>query len=194
MPLTNQNNVGFIQEYTGNLFAIREVNDDSSPIAGKLWVDLPDAEKFDIKSERKAKKVYNAKGDMKKAIYGERDVEIKLTSLESNAGLLNFMLTETVGKYYAFCGWMGTDDDNGNTKQWVYSPVCQIEPSVTISMPGRKPVVTLSPIVPKLAWNANTLSLSAGSVSAWVPNPGTTTLTASLSGVANGEPILFGAV
>lgn len=157
--------VDSINENGEDRAAFRIVTATGLSASNEFWFDAFYRSKSTFNFTQPLKEKIGESGNVLKSVPGNVSFEVKLTSMQSNSELFNFLMDDVVDKYFALFLEVGETDSSQN--EFMYAPLCQIQRGFNVSAPGREVEVTIKVLQSPIAWSGSTIDDAGSSLTGW---------------------------
>lgn len=158
-------NVDQISDKGEDRAAFRIVQSNSASASNENWFDTFYRSKSTFNFEQPLEDKIGESGNVLTTKPGNVKFDVKLTSMQTNSELFNFLMDDVVDRYFAVFLEVGETDSSQN--EFLYMPLCQIQRGFNVSAPGREVEVTIKPLQAPIAWNGASISYAGSSITGW---------------------------
>lgn len=160
MPIDMVNSANYIKDKGGKRWSYVRVTAPSGSVSnGDTIHEGVMRSKTDFSYKRPFKKITDESGDTVATVLEDADVSIKITSLQSDSYLENFLVNETEDNYFQV--FMGAGDESSTTQKVRFFGLCRISPEVNESAPGRNMDINIIPLT-------STVSITPALMPSWL--------------------------
>jgi hypothetical protein len=154
-----QNDKTAIVTKGGSKFAYKRVTSaGANTDPADTWHDGVYREKSNLMFNQPNENMYDEGGELVDTDLGDMEIGLRITSMQDDANLINFLKDETSDSYFAIFLERGKMQDT--KKQEVFIPIARIERSYSSDAPGRRPDIKITPI-------QNATAVTPASVPTW---------------------------
>jgi len=169
---------------TEKYIAICKVNSDLTSISGEYFFNVAATEKVSMKHDTGIDEFKSMAGTVINADDGDIKGEMKFTLSQDDANTMNFLMNETSDAYWSFMIHKGAGATG--KQEFTYYPKVKISTSYSEDIPGRNVEMNCTPLAAPQPWNANSLTATQNSTTAWLFAGQSTSTVASLSATLSG--------
>lgn len=142
MADVNMKDIGGITKYGGGVLRLSDCS-DAGVLTGADFIDLGYIEVTEFFDDRDEEKVYDETGNIVQRKYGNRDVGMTATLMQSNAAILDFLIAAEDKYYTLYYKASKTGDMNGKTQE-LFVAIAKIKPAFRVQSGQKKVPISIT--------------------------------------------------